>query len=326
MTTKGLVFLPSNSAILREQLHGRILEGKREACEITFDDFDEVTFKVTSSPETPNIVNVHVSVRNIDELRSHGTSDYLNTLFPGMEVTPDSGYNVCIQFDCDNLPANHASPMAFLDCISDLKRHILGAPLLRAFTALESKSVNTGVVMLDYRLTTREVEYMDESTGVTQKTYGHRLPEYMFICSSAAKVTVIFYVDFADTTDRAMARVFLQEFVEAQRTVRTAPPVSFSREPPGEVAGLRFDWRPDSAGFISFGLEERHIHGSKKDAVASMLVGFRSYLHYHIKCSKTYLHIRMRKRVAGWLQVLNRAIPQVETEKKTSTGKTFVRK
>jgi hypothetical protein len=34
----------------------------------------------------------------------------------------------------------------------------------------------------------------------------------------------------------------------------------------------------------------------------------------------------MRQRVAGWLQVLNRAIPAKETEKKTSAGKTFVRK
>jgi hypothetical protein len=36
--------------------------------------------------------------------------------------------------------------------------------------------------------------------------------------------------------------------------------------------------------------------------------------------------MRMRKRVAGWMQVLNRAVPEVETEKKTATGKTFERK
>lgn len=42
----------------------------------------------------------------------------------------------------------------------------------------------------------------------------------------------------------------------------------------------------------------------KCEKAATMLQGFRNYLHYHIKCSKTYLHIRMRKRVDLLLQGL----------------------
>lgn len=318
--------MPSHSAILREQLQSRIVEGKREACEIMFNDFDDVAFKINSSPEAPNVVKVNMQVRCINELMSNGSSDLIKAKFPGCEVTPDPDYQVAIQFDCDNLPSNYASPEAFLAAVIDLKRHVLGGPLLAAFGRLEAHSSTASApVVINYRMTTREIEYTD-AAGKSVHSYGHKVPEYMFICSASGKVTVIFYVDFADATDRAMARVFLQEFVEAQRTVRTAAPVSFSREPPGEIAALKFDWRPDSAGFLSFSLEDRHVQGSKKDAVVSRLVGFRPYLHYHIKCSKTYLHMRMRKRVAGWLQVLNRAIPEQETEKKTSAGKTFVRK
>lgn len=46
---------------------------------------------------------------------------------------------------------------------------------------------------------------------------------------------------------------------------------------------------------------------------------------YHIKCSKAYMHDRMRKRVDSLLQVLNRAKaePLEPKEKKTMTGKTF---
>ena len=66
--------------------------------------------------------------------------------------------------------------------------------------------------------------------------------------------------------------------------------------------------------------------GNKKSAAITMLTGFRNYLHYHIKASKTYLHMRMRKKVVGWLKVLNRAVPEVEKEKKTAAGKTFTRK
>jgi actin related protein 2/3 complex, subunit 2 len=102
--------------------------------------------------------------------------------------------------------------------------------------------------------------------------------------------------------------------------------VSYSREPPGELSNVSFPYNSNAAGFISFALEERHVQGDKKDAAITMLTGFRNYLHYHIKSSKTYLHMRMRKKVVGWLQVLNRAVPEVETEKKTAAGKTFTRK
>lgn len=37
---------------------------------------------------------------------------------------------------------------------------------------------------------------------------------------------------------------------------------------------------------------------------------FRNYLHYHIKCSKAYMHSRMRSRVSEMLKVLNRAKPE----------------
>ena len=99
---------------------------------------------------------------------------------------------------------------------------------------------------------------------------------------------------------------------------------------PGELSSLKdnLNLKDTSAGFIIFSIEKRYIEGSKIDNVVTLLTGFRPYLLYHIKCTKTHLQMRMRKRVEGWLQVLNRAIPASsnENEKKTSTGKTFTRK
>ena len=55
-------------------------------------------------------------------------------------------------------------------------------------------------------------------------------------------------------------------------------------------------------------------------ATISNIQLFRDYLHYHIKCSKAYLHSRMRARVAAFLQVLNRAKQEKpETERRTIT-------
>ena len=54
------------------------------------------------------------------------------------------------------------------------------------------------------------------------------------------------------------------------------------------------------------------------DKTVNLIHTFRDYLHYHIKCSKAYLHSRMRVRTSALLKVLNRARPEIKvTEKKT---------
>lgn len=231
---------------------------------------------------------------------SNGTKESFDRLYPGCEVSPLPTYNIAIQFDCDKL----ADPERFLQNASQFRKNIMGGPLDKAFNALLSHTSD--------KLPLIAIEY--------------RKGEPMFICPSASKVVVIFAVNFADDTDKAVAKVFLQEFEEAQRVIRNAPPVLYSRDPPGELSGVRYDFNPDLIGFLSFSVEERHLVGPGKDKAVALLTTFRNYLHYHIKCSKTYLHMRMRKKVAGWMLVLNRAMPEVEGDKKTATGKSFIKK
>jgi actin related protein 2/3 complex subunit 2 len=59
--------------------------------------------------------------------------------------------------------------------------------------------------------------------------------------------------------------------------------------------------------------------GDIREETISRIQIFRDYLHYHIKCSKAYMHTRMRARVRDFLKVLNRAKPEVQNaEKKTA--------
>jgi hypothetical protein len=39
-----------------------------------------------------------------------------------------------------------------------------------------------------------------------------------------------------------------------------------------------------------------HISAAKREKTIDTIQTFRNYLHYHIKCSKAYMHDRMRKR------------------------------
>lgn len=118
--------------------------------------------------------------------------------------------------------------------------------------------------------------------------------------------------------------ITVQEFVDARRlpAIQNAPQVLYSnREPPLEirhVPGLRAS---EDMGYVTFVLFPRHFN---KPAVAGATIShiqlFRDYLHYHIKCSKAYMHSRMRHRVAEFQKVLNRARPEVaQTERKTIT-------
>jgi len=93
-----------------------------------------------------------------------------------------------------------------------------------------------------------------------------------------------------------------------------------------ELKGVKNLKVSEGQGFVSFVLFASHISGNKKEKSIDNIQTFRNYLHYHIKCSKAFMHTRMRNRVKTFLQVLNRAKSAPEsTEKKTITGKTFKR-
>ena len=57
----------------------------------------------------------------------------------------------------------------------------------------------------------------------------------------------------------------------------------------------------------------------KRENAIDMIQGFRNYLHYHIKCTKSYLHSRMRQRVDNLLTgTLQQSRHYVELKKRRS--------
>ena len=131
-----------------------------------------------------------------------------------------------------------------------------------------------------------------------------------------------------DRVDAAIAKVFMQEFVDARRKMGAAPPCTFGVNPPLEMKEFGVTEPTGNLGFISFAVLKSHLDGAKKDRVINVLTTFRNYVQYHLKCSKSYFHSRMRARVVSLLKILNRA--KVDTaddkkEKKTMAGKTFIR-
>jgi len=296
-----MILLENANRILEEAIAARIAapKDKKEPVDITFADFDGVQFHVSTPGEGKNLVLISISFKGAQTvLKEFGGKELLAKHYGSLlQETPEGGYDVSLQFDLDKLPPKSEE---LPGKISLLKRHLFAAPFQKA---IEKKP--TEIIVFNYRP-----------------------EETVFIKAEADRVIVIFEILFRDADDIVFSKVFLQEFAEARRTIQQAPAVSFSqKEPPLELKGLKGVKAGDNNGFVSFVLFAHHITEKERDRSIDLIQTFRDYLHYHIKCSKAYMHMRMRTRLDSLLQILNRARPTpIEVVRRTASGKTFFRK
>jgi len=224
----------------------------------------------------------------------------------------EADYNVTLLFDTDKVPPAGGERDALIKSVALLKRNAVAAPFELAFKnamALEAGSAPANAETL------MQLHYRDE--------------EAIYLQAAHDRVTVVFSTVFREETDRIFGKVFLQEFVDARRqpSIQTAPQVLYSaKDPPLEIRSVPGLKNSEEIGYVTFVIFPRHY--SKPDIMAATISHiqlFRNYLHYHIKCSKAYMHSRMRHRVAEFQKVLNRAKTEVATiERKTATGRTLV--
>jgi len=277
-----------------------ITDGKFESTEAVIADFDGVTFHVYTDANQKNLLFISMSIKCYAELKKYGVDDVMKKQYGNLLVAAEQGYDVTVQVDCATPPQDKA---AFARNVALLKRNAFAAPFYKVFNDIEGKKGGTLV----------ELNYRDD--------------ESVYLKPETDRCIVIFSIRFKDPDDIVLAKVFLQEYADARRTMSNAPSVSYShKEPPLELKGVKNLKVGDAQGFVSFVLFQPHIAAAKREKTIDNIQTFRNYLHYHLKCSKAYLHTRMRNRVRTFLQVLNRAKSDPEAkEKKTITGRTFKR-
>lgn len=277
-----------------------ITDGKFDSVEAIIADFDAVTYHLFTDANEKNLLNISISIKCFRELQKYGVDDLLRKQFGSCLQSAEQGYDITVRVDCAKPPQD---PAAFARNIALLKRHAFAAPFYKVFNDIEQKK-GGGLIELPYR---------DD--------------EALYIKPETDRCIVIFAMQFKDPDDIVLAKVFLQEYADARKTMSNAPSVSYSqKEPPLELKGVRNLKVSQNQGFVSFVLFQPHIAAAKREKTIDNIMTFRNYLHYHLKCSKAFLHTRMRNRVRTFLQVLNRAKSEPEAkEKKTMTGRTFKR-
>lgn len=304
-----MILLEINNRIVEETLtvkfKNAIAGNKAESIDVTVADFDGVLFHISNINGDKTKVRISISLKFYKQLQEHGADELLKREYGDLLITPpEDGYNVSVLVDLEQIPDNWEETVRKIGL---LKRNCFASVFEKYF---DFQSQGEG-----------------EAESQKRAVINYRNDETMYVDVKSDRVTVVFSTIFRDEDDVVLGKVFMQELREGRRASHTAPQVLFShREPPLELAntGARVG---ENIGYVTFVLFPRHTSKETRDNTINLIHMFRDYLHYHIKCSKAYIHSRMRAKTSEFLKVLNRARPEPKnTEKKTITGRTFIRK
>merc|ERR1712061_786649 len=222
-----------------------------------------------------------ISLKFYKELQKHGAEGALKREYGDMLVAPEDGFDATVQVDLSNIPEDWEE---MVKKCGRLKRNCFAAVFEKYFEFQERGEEGQQRAVIHYR---------DDET--------------MYVEAKSDRVTVIFSTIFKDASDIILSEVFMREFKEGRKATATAPTVLFNnKEPPEDLKST--DARTgEGVGYITFVLFPRHTKAEVRDNTIDLIHLFRNYLHYHIKCSKAYIHSRMRAKTAEFLKVLNRA-------------------
>ncbi|KEZ44282.1 hypothetical protein SAPIO_CDS3237 [Scedosporium apiospermum] len=288
-----MLLLDYQNVLIQSILTERFSGAPPATIDQTVSDFDGVLFHI-STPETKTKIVVSIQIRCFKDLVKYGAEQVLQREY---EARDDLIMKMAL-----------------------LKRNAMAAPFELAYQEY-------------YQLRDEASKYTSEEAPQGVREGGevmaihYREEEAIYLKASHDRVTVIFSTVFREETDRVFGKVFIQEFVDARRrAIQNAPQVLFRNDPPLELQGVPgvANSGTGEIGYVTFVLFPRHLTPQRMPDVISHIQTFRDYFHYHIKASKAYIHSRMRKRTADFLQVLRRARPDnEEKERKTASGRTF---
>jgi actin related protein 2/3 complex subunit 2 len=256
----------------------------RRNMKVEMSDYDNVSYQVKVVKGQYDNMLVSMNLPFLDDIRDVGAQGCLDSTYAGLVADEtENNYNITLNVPFSDFKSAE-DQKALTSKISLFKSNLIGSVFHHFFEA-----VNAGTVLENF---------MFDLRSDTQ----------IYFVPSADRVAVIFGIDFEEKFDKVLARIFLTEFQDARRRIGSAPPVSFDVNPTRELADFGITEATGNLGFISFSVLKSHVSSQKKrDNVANLLQGFRTYLQYHIKCSKSFFHSRMRKRCVDLLKVLNRA-------------------
>ena len=265
----------------------------RPVC-LTFADFDGVLYRISNPSDDVTKLNVSIAIKFFQELVNHGGQSILIQQYGNKFLAhADPGYDITIRVDLEKSSIPDDWEKSIVEKVASLKRNCIGAifETYFEFQKFQKDEIKSSVI-----------HYRDDET--------------MYLEARNDRVTVVFSTIFKNEDDIVLGKVFLQSYQEAGRKRANAPQVIFTNDPPENIeekgALVGKDVR-----YITFVLFPRHTNDQTKDNTINLIHQFRNYLHYHIKCSKIYIHSRMRTKTHDFLEELNKAKPEKNSKSVT---------
>jgi actin related protein 2/3 complex, subunit 2 len=287
-----MILLNSDSSIISEtlKLNQNSPVTRLDKVDISFEDHSGGHFHLYASKNNAGHKEIKLSAKLPawkEISKEKDLMEIIETEFEGIYCkSGDEGFDVTISSEIDELSNEKIEKFA------QLKQKIVSSPIARIF------------------------KYFKEggAKNLEPFTVSFENKDFYSVVPGANKdqIIVLFGMNFVDQTDTILAKVFLQEFYDTRNNrMEDAPVVLYGKEPPKELSNLSKSSDNSSLNYLTLVLFPRHYATPQAQDHLLKTVPFLSdYIHYHLKCSKAYLHQRMRAKTGDFLKVLNRAKPE----------------
>lgn len=294
-------------------------ERLKQPMKVEFPDFDSTEVEISSSgisskedyEKQKETIFVSVKVLCGSVVKDNGLDELLKKEFPKNYTAAKSGFTATLKMEIDELNDNDFSKE--LEKIACLRRYVLIPPIVKAMSTFTSGGSQAPLC----------IPYREE--------------ENIYTIVADKSLVIIFSIRFQDADDITLAHVFFNGFKDAKRdtSLGNAPSVSFTEgRKPLELKNFKGCKEPNNPEelknycFVAFSIREEHCSPKLRNNTLDLLLSFRNYLEYHLKCSKAYMHYKMRKRCTTLLEALEDARDKTGIKKvrKTFSGKTFTQK
>lgn len=264
-------------------------ETKSVPMDVKASDYDGVHFHFRARGATPRQIEITIKSHCLGELYKFGAKALLDEEFGKYDPKFEDGA-VTVTLDCDSLPDE---PEAVVSKLANLKRSLYGAPFDQCFHALAAGE-----------------------SGLSPICYEYRNNGKVFLKPGEGNVAVVFQIEFEDKTDQELAKIILQEFADVQRAVPGSPKTMYQKDTPpaaavaaAKASGVELG-NTKGTYFLQMIINKNHVKTEEqRKRITGLLINIRTYILYHMKCTKAYMLARMRTKHEDLLQALNRARP-----------------
>lgn len=314
-----MILLEAQNRILAQTVEGQLKPEidedeekafKREPIDVRLCDFDDVAYRIVITAEDRSTMQVNMSMPFYRDIKDHGGEAAFDKHYGQWKCEPADQFDVAIAVKFDDVEKGKEDDL--IAKISMMKSNVVGGVFNHFYKLLQQK----------------------KSGDAQPFKFDIRSDTTIYFIPGSDRITTIFSIDFKDKVDKVLAKVFMNEFKDARKTIKYAPAINFYQtDAPKELSAFSITQTAQEAGIIgwlSFAVLDSHVKTDGNiDQVSEVLQSFRNYILYHIKAAKSYFHSRMRAQCVEQLKVLNRAKQKAflaegeKKAKKTASGKTF---